>query len=87
MPEHSRATEARHPMRVVARRTGLSAYVLRAWERRDVVVRPSRSENGHRLYSNLDIERLRLLYRAAAAGRAIGPIAELPIRRSPRPAW
>ena len=74
-------------MRVVTRRTGLSADLLRAWERRDVVVRPSRSENGHRLYSDLDIERLRLLYRAAAAGRAIGQIAELPIRRSPRPAW
>jgi DNA-binding transcriptional MerR regulator/methylmalonyl-CoA mutase cobalamin-binding subunit len=65
-------------MRVVTRRTGLSADVLRAWERRHAVVEPSRSESGHRLYSDADIERLRLLYQATAAGRGIGQVAALP---------
>jgi len=67
----------RHPMRVVTRRTGLSADLLRAWERRYEVVKPSRSEGGRRLYSDADIERLRLLYRATLAGRSIGQVAEL----------
>ena len=73
----SRPGQHRHPMRVVTRRTGLSADLLRAWERRYEVVRPSRSEGGRRLYSDADIERLRLLYRATLAGRSIGQVAEL----------
>ena len=64
-------------MRVVTRRTGLSADLLRAWERRYEVVKPSRSEGGRRLYSDEDIERLRLLHRATLAGRDIGQVAEL----------
>jgi DNA-binding transcriptional MerR regulator/methanogenic corrinoid protein MtbC1 len=64
-------------MRVVTRRTGLSADLLRAWERRHEVVKPSRSQGGHRLYSDADIERLRLLYRATLAGRSIGQVAAL----------
>jgi methylmalonyl-CoA mutase cobalamin-binding domain/chain len=64
-------------MRIVTRRTGLSAHLLRAWERRYQVVKPSRSQGGRRLYSDADIERLRLLYRATLAGRSIGQVAEL----------
>ena len=64
-------------MRVVTRRTGLSADLLRAWERRHDVVTPSRSENGRRLYSDADIDRLDLLYRATLAGRSIGHVAGL----------
>jgi MerR family transcriptional regulator, light-induced transcriptional regulator len=67
----------RHPVQVVTRRTGLSADLLRAWERRYGVVTPSRSKGGRRLYSDEDIARLRLLYRATLAGRAIGQITEL----------
>jgi len=64
-------------MRVVTRRTGLSGDLLRAWERRHRVVTPSRSPSGHRLYSDRDIERLVLLYRATLAGRSIGQLAAL----------
>lgn len=64
-------------MRVVTRRTGLSADLLRAWERRYEVVTPSRSDGGRRLYSDADIERLRLLYKATLSGRSIGQVAEL----------
>jgi len=70
-------SEARHPMRVVTRRTGLSVDVLRAWERRHQVVAPSRSPTGQRLYSDRDIERLLLLYQATLAGRRIGQVAAL----------
>src|SRR5919201_5469126 len=67
----------RHPMRVVTRRTGLSADLLRAWEKRYDVVTPSRSHSGRRLYSDADIERLGLLYRATLAGRSIAHVAAL----------
>jgi methylmalonyl-CoA mutase cobalamin-binding domain/chain len=69
----------RHPMRLVIQRTGLSADVLRAWEKRYGVVAPQRSEGGQRLYSDQDVERLTLLHRATAAGRNIGQISELSI--------
>jgi DNA-binding transcriptional MerR regulator/methylmalonyl-CoA mutase cobalamin-binding subunit len=64
-------------MRVVTRRTGLSADLLRVWEKRYRVVTPARSSGGRRLYSDADIERLRLLYRATLAGRGIGQVAVL----------
>ena len=69
--------EPRHPIRVVAQRTGLSAPVLRAWERRYGAVEPSRSEGGQRLYSDADVRRLQLLATAVDGGRTIGLIAGL----------
>jgi DNA-binding transcriptional MerR regulator/methylmalonyl-CoA mutase cobalamin-binding subunit len=71
------STEARHPIRVVAQRTGLSTPVLRAWERRYAAVSPQRSEGGQRLYSDADIRRLQLLATAVDGGRSIGLIAGL----------
>ena len=65
----------RHPIQVVARRTGLSADVVRAWERRYQAVTPERASNNRRLYSDLDVEKLGLLRRATSAGRRIGDIA------------
>ncbi len=67
----------RFPVRLVALRTGLTPHVLRAWERRYGVVTPTRSEGGQRLYSHLDIERLRRLRRLTDHGHAIGRIASL----------
>lgn len=67
----------RHPIGVVTARTGLSRHVLRAWEKRYGVVEPRRSEGGHRLYSDADVERLRLLHRLTLHGRRIGQIAHL----------
>lgn len=67
----------RYPVRLVASRTGLSPHVLRAWERRYRVVSPTRSAGGQRLYSDLDIERLRQLRRLSERGHSIGSIATL----------
>lgn len=67
----------RYPVRVVATRTGLSPHVLRAWERRYQVVVPTRTDGGQRLYSDLDIERLRKLRRLVEAGHAISRLARL----------
>lgn len=65
----------RHPIRVVARRTGLSRDVLRAWELRHAAVTPGRTAGGQRLYSDADIDRLRLLQKAVEGGRRIGQVA------------
>lgn len=70
-------TLPRHPIRVVAERTGVSPTLLRAWERRYHVVDPGRSEGGQRLYSDADVERVFMLKRASEAGRTIGSIAAL----------
>lgn len=65
------------PVRVVIDRTGLSADVLRAWERRYGVVRPRRSAGGQRLYSPEEVERLTLLRAATQAGHSIAEVAQL----------
>jgi DNA-binding transcriptional MerR regulator/methylmalonyl-CoA mutase cobalamin-binding subunit len=67
----------RHPIGVVAERTGLSPDVLRVWERRYRAVEPSRSLDGQRAYSDADVERLRLLRLATLAGRSIRQVARL----------
>lgn len=69
----------RHPVRVVASRTGLSTHVLRAWERRYGAVTPTRTEGGQRLYSDADLERLTLLQALTAGGDPISQLARLPI--------
>lgn len=68
----------RHPIRVVAHRTGLTAATIRAWERRYRAVEPARSEGGQRLYSDLDIDRLNTLRALTEMGRSIGSVASLP---------
>jgi DNA-binding transcriptional MerR regulator/methylmalonyl-CoA mutase cobalamin-binding subunit len=67
----------RHPIRVVARRTGLTAATIRAWERRYGAVIPVRSEGGQRLYTDRDVMRLDALRRLTEAGRSISAVATL----------
>jgi DNA-binding transcriptional MerR regulator len=43
----------------VARRTGVTAEVLRAWERRYGLLEPERTSGGFRLYSEDDVQRVR----------------------------
>lgn len=70
---------ARHPIGVVSGRTGLPQDVLRAWERRYAAVVPHRTETGRRLYTDADLEKLRLLSQAVASGRRISDVAPLTI--------
>ena len=55
--------------------TGLSADLLRNWERRYRAITPSRTEGNDRLYSAADLDRLRLLRRAIDSSHAIKRIA------------
>jgi MerR family transcriptional regulator, light-induced transcriptional regulator len=65
-------------IQAVAERTGLSAHVIRAWERRYRAIEPERSPGKHRLYSDAEIERLTMLRRAVEGGHSIGQIARMP---------
>jgi DNA-binding transcriptional MerR regulator/methylmalonyl-CoA mutase cobalamin-binding subunit len=69
----------KYPIKVVSQMTGLSAFVIRAWEKRYNVVIPSRTDTNRRLYSEDDIEKLRLLNDAVQKGHNIGGIAKLSI--------
>ena len=72
------APDPGHPIKVAVRRTGLSAHVIRVWEKRHGAVAPARTATNRRLYSDEDIERLQCLSQAVQAGHSIGRIAALP---------
>tara|TARA_R110001592_G_scaffold312889_1_gene588292 strand:- start:49 stop:987 length:939 start_codon:yes stop_codon:yes gene_type:complete len=70
--------EPRHPINFVAQRTGLSTHVIRVWERRYAAIVPKRSDTNRRLYSDADVDRLKLLNRVKAQGQSIRLIAQMP---------
>jgi MerR family transcriptional regulator, light-induced transcriptional regulator len=87
-------TDHRAVMRIgeVSRRTGVAVPTLRAWERRYGLLEPDRTEGGHRLYSQADVERVRGMSRllddgwsAAAAAREVLriPATVTPLRPVP----
>lgn len=70
--------ETHQAIRVVARRTGLSAHVIRIWEKRYGAVEPERTDTNRRLYSDEQIERLSLLRDITQSGHSISHVAKLP---------
>lgn len=69
---------ALHAIDAVVQRTGLSAHVIRIWEKRYRAVEPARTPTNRRLYSDEEIERLTLLRDLTRAGQSIGYVAKLP---------
>jgi len=69
--------EYKYPIKVVSQMTGLSVHVIRAWEKRYNVVEPERTDTNRRLYSEKDIEKLKLLSDALHGGHSIGGVANL----------
>jgi len=52
-----------YPIREFARLTGVNPVTLRAWERRYGIIRPERTEKGHRFYTNGHIDQVKhILY-------------------------
>jgi DNA-binding transcriptional MerR regulator/methylmalonyl-CoA mutase cobalamin-binding subunit len=66
----------RHPISYVSKSTGLTTHAVRVWERRYSAVEPTRTETNRRLYSDADIDRLKLLKAVSDAGHSIGSIAQ-----------
>ena len=52
---------ATYSIGAVARMVRVPPATLRTWEERYAIVQPVRSDGGHRLYSRLDVERLRFV--------------------------
>ncbi len=74
-------TEAHHAIKAVARRTGLTAHVIRIWEKRYGAVAPKRTGTNRRLYSETQIERLSLLREVTQAGHSISHVAKLTTKK------
>lgn len=66
-----------YPLRAASRITGLSAELLRAWERRYGIVVPMRTPGGTRRYRASDLEQLRLVKAAVDAGHRVSRVAEM----------
>ena len=74
-------SESHQAIKVVTKRTGLSAHVIRIWEKRYGAVTPERTGTNRRLYSDEQIERLSLLREVTQSGHSIGHIAKLPMEK------
>lgn len=70
-----------HSICAASLQTGLSAHLIRIWEKRYKAVVPCRSGSNRRLYSDADLHRLRLLKQLTDAGHPIGNVAGLPLAR------
>jgi MerR family transcriptional regulator, light-induced transcriptional regulator len=68
---------AQYLISTVSKRSGVKSDLVRAWERRYQAVKPTRTEGGHRVYTDLDIARLKLLNQATNDGHSISQIAQL----------
>jgi DNA-binding transcriptional MerR regulator len=65
-------------IQMAAQMSGLSAHTIRAWEKRYQALTPARTNNGRRLYSADEVDRLILLAQLTHLGSNIGQIANLP---------
>jgi DNA-binding transcriptional MerR regulator len=61
----------------LSRRVGVSDHLLRAWESRYGLLRPSRSTAGYRLYSEADADRIRRMQAHLAAGLSAAEAARV----------
>ncbi|MEX6503556.1 MerR family transcriptional regulator [Pseudomonas zhanjiangensis] len=65
------------PIREVSRLTGVNPVTLRAWERRYGLIQPTRTESGHRLYSQADIEAVRSILAWIERGVAVSKVGKI----------
>src|SRR5690606_18605331 len=65
------------PIREVSRLTGINPVTLRAWERRYGLIQPTRTESGHRLYSQSDIEDVRSILGWIERGVAVSKVGKI----------
>jgi MerR family transcriptional regulator, light-induced transcriptional regulator len=64
-------------LKAVLQETNIAADTLRAWERRYGLPMPERTEGGHRLYSQYDIETIKWLLARQAEGLSISRAVDL----------
>lgn len=69
-------SSAQYLIGTVSKRSGVKSDLVRAWERRYQAVTPIRTAGGHRVYTDQDIARLKLLNQATGHGHSISQIAQ-----------
>ncbi len=65
------------PIREVSRVTGVNPVTLRAWERRYGLIQPTRTESGHRLYSQADIETVQRVLAWIERGVSVSKVGKI----------
>jgi len=70
--------EARYSIRVTSRLTSIELDTLRMWERRYGFPRPQRTSGGSRVYSEAEVEALKLIKRALDQGYRAGEVVGKP---------
>jgi MerR family transcriptional regulator, light-induced transcriptional regulator len=68
---------SQYNIHIASQLSGVAAATIRAWEKRYNALNPNRADNGHRLYSDSDIEKLTMLQMLTQAGHTISKIARL----------
>ena len=69
--------EAQIPIRTLSALTGVNPVTLRAWERRYGLLRPLRSDKGHRLYTHTHVDQIRRVLALLDRGVPVGRVREL----------
>ncbi|MBD1556317.1 MerR family transcriptional regulator [Vibrio sp. S9_S30] len=67
----------RYAIREVSEMTGIKPVTLRAWQRRYGLIQPKRTQKGHRLFSQQDIDAIREIQGWINKGVLIGKVKEL----------
>lgn len=70
-------SEPRYRIGTLARLTGVTTHAIRIWERRYAALSPSRTPGGARLYTDADVQRLRMIKKLLERGYTIGAVARL----------
>ncbi|KAA3645794.1 MAG: MerR family transcriptional regulator [Chloroflexi bacterium] len=71
------STTPTYNLKVIIQETGIKPDTLRAWERRYGLPAPGRTEGGHRLYSDYDIETIKWLLVRQEEGLSISRAVQL----------
>ncbi|MDJ0831955.1 MAG: MerR family transcriptional regulator [Gammaproteobacteria bacterium] len=66
-----------YPIREVSQKTGVNPVTLRAWQRRYGLIKPARTDSGHRLYSEQDIATIQQVLNWLEKGVSIGQVKSL----------
>lgn len=66
-----------YPIRTVSAITGINPVTLRAWERRYGLIKPRRTDTGHRVYSARDIDKINRAIVLVEKGHSISQVAAM----------
>jgi len=66
-----------YPIRTVSAITGINPVTLRAWERRYGLIKPRRTDTGHRVYSARDIDKINRAILLVEKGHSISQVAAM----------